>query len=162
MALFGSRSPHGPLQAGDSAPAASARSDSGATVDLGAEYGRQEWTLVYFYPKADTPGCTRQGCALRDGYAELTRSGVAVYGVSRDDVAAQAAFKAKFRLPFTLLADTEGVIIAAFGVPSYPLLGAPRRQAYLIRGGKIVYADHAGTTDEQAAVILRFIAAGGP
>jgi peroxiredoxin Q/BCP len=80
--------------------------------------------------------------------------------VSRDSVADQAAFKAKYRLPFTLLADTEGAVIAAFGVPTYPLLGTPRRQAYLIRGGKVVFADHAGTTDEQASVILRFIASG--
>lgn len=156
--MFGSAPTRSPLQPGDPAPAVLARSDTGAPVDLGAAYGRQEWTLVYFYPKADTPGCTKQGCALRDGYAELTRHGVAVYGVSRDDVAAQAAFKAKYRLPFTLLADTEGVVIAAFGVPTYPIIGTPRRQAYLIRGGKIVYADHAGTTDEQAAVILRFLA----
>jgi peroxiredoxin Q/BCP len=155
--LFGSRSSNGPLQAGDAAPAVSVASDAGEPVDLGQAYGRQEWTLVYFYPKADTPGCTKQGCSLRDGYAELTRRGVAVFGVSKDNVAAQAAFKAKFRLPFTLLADTEGQVIAAFGVPTYPVVGMPHRQAYLIRGGKIVYADHKGTTDEQAAVILRFI-----
>ena len=146
---------------GDAAPAVAAASDSGATVDLGQAYGRQEWTLVYFYPKADTPGCTKQGCSLRDGYAELTKRGVAVFGVSKDDVAAQSAFKAKFRLPFPLLADTEGKVIAAFGVPTYPVVGMPRRQAYLIRGGRIVYADHAGTTDEQAAVILKFVEQAG-
>ena len=156
--MFGSSPSRGPLQAGDPAPALTAVSDTGDRVDLAAVYGRQEWTLVYFYPKADTPGCAKQGCALRDGYAELTRRGVAVFGVSRDDVAAQAAFKAKYRLPFTLLADTEGAVVAAFGVPSYPLVGTPRRQAYLVRGGKIVYADHAGNTGEQANVILRFIA----
>ena len=156
--MFGSSPGRVPLQVGDPAPAVTAVGDTGAPVDLGAAYGRQDWTLVYFYPKADTPGCTRQGCALRDGYAELTRRGVAVFGVSHDDVAAQAAFKAKYRLPFMLLADPEGAVTAAFGVPTYPLLGTPRRQAYLIRGGKIVYADHAGTTDEQANVILRFIA----
>lgn len=155
---FGFSATRGPLQVGDAAPAVTATDDTGALVDLGKAYGAREWTLVYFYPKADTPGCTKQGCSLRDGYAELTRHGVGVFGVSKDDVAAQAAFKAKFRLPFPLLADPEGRVIEAFGVPTYPLVGIPRRQAYLIRGGKIVYADHAGTTDEQAAVILRFIA----
>jgi peroxiredoxin Q/BCP len=155
---FGFSAARGPLQVGDAAPAVSAVSDTGEIVDLAQAYARQEWTLVYFYPKADTPGCTKQGCALRDAYEELIRHGVAVFGVSKDDVAAQRAFKAKFRLPFTLLADTEGKVIAAFGVPKYPLVGIPRRQAYLIRGGRIVYADHAGTTDAQAAVILRFVA----
>ena len=159
--MFGDASHRGPLQVGDTVPVVAALSDTGESVDLGAVYGRQEWTLVYFYPKADTPGCTKQGCSLRDGYAELTKRGVAVFGVSKDDVAAQSAFKAKFRLPFTLLADTEGKVIAAFGVPTYPLVGMPRRQAYLIRGGRIVYADHVGTTDEQAAVILRFVEQAG-
>lgn len=159
--FLGSGSSRGPLQVGDAAPAVAVPADSGETVDLGAAYGRQEWTLVYFYPKADTPGCTKQGCSLRDGYAELSKRGVAVFGVSKDDVAAQSAFKAKFRLPFTLLADTEGKVIAAFGVPTYPVIGMPHRQAYLIRGGKIVYADHKGTTDEQAAVILRFVEQAG-
>jgi peroxiredoxin Q/BCP len=159
--MFGQSSQSKPLQVGDPAPAVAAPDDTGATVNLGEAYARQRWTLVYFYPKADTPGCTKQGCSLRDGYAELTKHGVAVFGVSKDDVAAQAAFKAKFRLPFTLLADTEGAVIAAFGVPTYPVVGMPHRQAYLIRDGRVVYADHKGTTDEQAGVILRFVTAAG-
>jgi len=155
--FFGSGSRNGSLQVGDAAPAVIAVDDSGATVDLAEAFGRQEWTLVYFYPKADTPGCTKQGCSLRDGYAELTKRGVAVFGVSKDNVAAQRAFRAKFKLPFPLLADTEGKVVEAFGVPTYPVVGMPHRQAYLIRGRKIVYTDHKGTTEEQAAVILRFI-----
>lgn len=155
--FFGFRPSAAPLQVGDDAPAVTAASDAGETVNLGEAYGRQEWTLVYFYPKADTPGCTKQGCSLRDGYAELTKRGVAVFGVSKDNVAAQRAFRAKFKLPFPLLADTEGKVVEAFGVPTYPVVGMPHRQAYLIRGRKIVYTDHKGPTEEQAAVILRFI-----
>ena len=118
---------------GDQAPTVAAVDQDGKAWKSADRVGKKV-ILLYFYPKDDTPGCTKQGCALRDGYAELTRRGVAVFGVSRDDVAAQAAFKAKYRLPFTLLADTEGAVVAAFGVPSYPLVGTPRRQAYLVRG----------------------------
>ncbi len=115
--------------------------------------------MVYFYPKADTPGCTAQGCSLRDSYATLTEKGVAVVGVSTDTVRDQAAFKAKYNLPFTLLADTEKTVLAAFGVGS--TFGLSSRQAFLIEGGKVVYADHKGTTKEQAEKILLFIAEQG-
>ena len=148
-----------PLKVGDAAPLVTGITESGATLALGDVYAKQTYTLVYFYPKADTPGCTRQGCSLRDGYEALTKKGVAVVGVSHDDVDAQKAFKAKYALPFTLLADKDGRVIKAFGVPTYPVVGFAHRQAYLIRGGKIIYADYEGTTDKQAETILKVIEA---
>jgi peroxiredoxin Q/BCP len=144
------------INVGDAAPLASALSDAGDRVNLADVYAKNKYTLVYFYPRADTPGCTAQGCSLRDAYEKLTEKGVAVIGVSTDSVKAQAEFKAKYNLPFTLLADTEGAVIKAFGVGK--LFGFSSRQAYLIHEGKVVYADHKGSTKQQAEDVLGFLA----
>src|SRR5689334_5747521 len=150
-----------PLKVGDEAPAVTGITETGASLALGDVYKKQPYTLVYFYPKADTPGCTKQGCSLRDGYEALTKKGVAVIGVSHDDVAAQKAFKDKYHLPFTLIADTDKAVINAFGVPTkaVPAMGEfASRSAYLIKDGKIVYTDYKGTTDKQADAILAELA----
>ncbi|MFZ9681853.1 MAG: peroxiredoxin [Cephaloticoccus sp.] len=144
-----------PLAVGATAPAVSAVTDTGATLALADVYAAQRYTLVYFYPKADTPGCTAQGCSLRDAYATLLDKGVAVIGVSNDSPAAQAAFKAKFRLPFPLIADEDQAVIKAFGVPT--TLGFAKRQAFLIKDGKVVWADYSASTAEQAADVLQVI-----
>ena len=160
MFLF-SRAAAEPLKVGDPAPAVTGITDSGEKLALADVYKQQPYTLVYFYPKADTPGCTKQGCSLRDGYEALTKKGVAGIGVSHDDVAAQKAFKEKSHLPFTLIADTDKTIINAFGVPTknVPLMGEfASRSAYLIKDGKIVYTDYKGTTDKQAEAILAELA----
>jgi peroxiredoxin Q/BCP len=148
-----------PLKVGDPAPAVTGTTQDGTPLAFADVYAQQKYTLVYFYPKADTPGCTKQGCSLRDGYEALTKQGVAVIGVSHDDVEAQKAFKAKYALPFTLIADHDGAVIKAFGVPTYPVVGFAHRQAYLIRNGKIIYTDYNGTTDKQAETILKVLAA---
>ncbi len=145
-----------PVAVGAAAPVASAVNETGALVNLAEVYSKNNYTLVYFYPKADTPGCTAQGCSLRDSYEKLTAKGVAVIGVSTDNPASQAAFKEKYSLPFTLLADTEKVVLKAFGVGS--TFGFSSRQAYLIHEGKVVYADHKGSTKQQADDILGFLA----
>ena len=145
-----------PVKVGDPAPVATAPDQAGAPVDLAEVYAKNKYTLVYFYPRADTPGCTAQGCSLRDSYEKLTEKGVAVIGVSTDSAESQAAFKAKHDLPFTLLADTEKKVLSAFGVGS--TFGFSSRQAYLIQGGRVVYADHKGSTKQQAAEILDFLA----
>jgi len=153
--LFFSKASAEPLKVGDPAPAVSGVTDTGAKIALADVYKQQPYTLVYFYPKADTPGCTKQGCSLRDGYEALTKKGVAVIGVSHDDVAAQKAFKEKYHLPFTLIADTDSAVINAFGVPAaMPMTSMAHRSAYLIKDGKIVYADYKGTTEKQADTIL--------
>src|SRR5438309_7642655 len=117
MFLF-SRAAAEPLKVGDAAPAVTGITETGEKLALADVYKKQPYTLVYFYPKADTPGCTKQGCSLRDGYEALTKKGVVVIGVSHDDVAAQKAFKDKYHLPFTLIADTDKTVINAFGVPT--------------------------------------------
>jgi peroxiredoxin Q/BCP len=142
------------LKAGDAAPAISGVTETGAKLDFASIY-KHGYTLVYFYPKADTPGCTKQGCSLRDAYAELTRKGVTVIGVSHDNVAAQKAFKEKYNLPFTLIADTDSAVVKAFGVPNIPATSLATRQAYLIdKNGRIVWADYKASTEKQAQDVL--------
>lgn len=147
-----------PLKVGDAAPTLTATTESGAKLSLGEVYPKG-YTLVYFYPKADTPGCTKQGCSLRDSFEELAKKGVTVIGVSHDDAAAQKAFKEKYQLPFTLLADTDSAVMKAFGVPNIPSTSLATRQAYLIdKHGKIVWADYKASTDQQAADVLAQLA----
>jgi thioredoxin-dependent peroxiredoxin len=158
ITLAMSNSAKAQLKVGDNAPEISGVTDSGETLKFSDVYSKQTYTLVYFYPKADTPGCTAQGCSIRDGYESLTAKGVAVIGVSHDDVAAQKAFKEKYHLPFTLVADTDDKVINSFGVETYPN-GMAHRNAYLIKGGKIIYTDYKGTTSKQAETILGVLAA---
>ena len=71
--------------------------------------------VVYFYPRDDTPGCTKEACGFRDLWADLRRAGVVVLGVSADDTASHAKFSAKYKLPFTLLSDPSRKVMAAWG-----------------------------------------------
>jgi peroxiredoxin Q/BCP len=142
------------LEVGDAAPDAAARDQNGQPVRLADIYG-DGFTLVYFYPKADTPGCTAQACSLRDGFAELQERGVRVIGVSSDDPAAQRRFAEKHRLPFTLLADVDHAVAKAFGVRL--LLGMTHRQAFLIRERRIVWRDLRASTREQARDVLAVV-----
>jgi peroxiredoxin Q/BCP len=101
------------LETGAKLPDLAVPDDSGNSVNL-AGLGRP--AVIYFYPKADTPGCTNESMQFRDSYDDFEKHGVAVIGVSRDSVAAQAKFKTKYELPFPLLADTESKLCDAFGV----------------------------------------------
>jgi thioredoxin-dependent peroxiredoxin len=157
--LFSTKLAADPLKVGDAAPKAVATTDSGASLSFEDVYRKNTFTLVYFYPKADTPGCTKQGCSLRDSYEQLTKQGIAVIGVSTDGVEAQKAFKDKYHLPFTLVADQEHKVIEAFGVPTMPGAGFARRQAFLVKDGKIVWADYKASTEQQAADVLKAVSA---
>jgi peroxiredoxin Q/BCP len=143
-----------PLKVGDKAPLVAGLTDAGTTLKFADVYAKQAYTLVYFYPKAYTGGCTAQGCSLRDSYDALTKKGVAVIGVSLDTVEAQKGFKELNHFQFPLIADTTKAVTTAFGVPN---TAVAQRSAYLIKDGKIVYADYKGTTDKQAEVILQVI-----
>src|SRR3954451_25161368 len=98
-----------PLAVGATAPTPAAVDENGQPVHFAQLYA-QGLTLVYFYPKASTPGCTAQACSLRDSIADLKTAGVTVIGVSHDKPAAQKKFKEKNQLPFTLVADQEGAV----------------------------------------------------
>jgi len=142
------------IEKGAALPKTAAINENGKSVDLAAEGGKG-YTLVYFYPKADTPGCTKQACSLRDSYEALTQKGVKVYGVSMDDQEAQKAFKEKYHLPFTLVADKDAKVADAFGVPHEK--GYATRQAYLFKDGKLVWSDHKASTDKQAEDVLKVL-----
>lgn len=146
-----------PLKVGDPVPAVTCPDQDGNSVEL-AKAGAKGLVLVYFYPKADTPGCTRQACSLRDNWTELTRRGVLVYGVSVDSPSDQKAFKDKYRLPFTLLADKDKAVTKAFQASSLSAsIGYAKRQAFLFEDGKCILADYNAPTSGQADAILKFL-----
>jgi len=102
------------LQAGDNAPGFALPDQEGNTVSLSDFSGRK--LLVYFYPKADTPGCTKQACSIRDAEPDLTGLGIAAVGISPDAPEKQRKFDDKYGLGFPLLSDPDHAVADAFGV----------------------------------------------
>jgi len=102
------------LKVGDKAPGFTVDTSGGAKLSLADYLGKN--VILYFYPKDDTPGCTKEACAFRDGYADFKKRGAVVLGVSPDPVKSHDKFVKKFQLPFTLLADTDKKIVEAYGV----------------------------------------------
>jgi peroxiredoxin Q/BCP len=102
------------VREGEPAPDFTLESDAGEEVTLSALRGRP--VVLYFYPKDDTPGCTRQACGIRDVYGEFEAAGAAVYGISADTKESHERFKTKYSLPFTLLADPEHTLGEPYGV----------------------------------------------
>lgn len=102
------------LMEGDPAPDFSATASGGGNVSLADFKGKN--VILYFYPRDDTPGCTKEACAFRDHFAEFEKKGAVVLGVSVDPVKAHDKFVKKFKLPFTLLADEDRKIVEAYGV----------------------------------------------
>lgn len=102
------------LKEGDKAPAIKAKDQSGKTVSLGDFKGKK--VILYFYPKDDTPGCTKEACNFRDNYAALKKKGFEVVGVSTDSEKSHNKFIEKYELPFTLLVDDEKKIVNDYGV----------------------------------------------
>jgi peroxiredoxin Q/BCP len=102
------------LQAGAVAPEFEGVIQDGSTVKLSDYAGRK--VVLYFYPRDNTPGCTKQACNLRDNYSALIEAGIQVIGVSKDSASSHVKFIDKFELPFPLIADTDKVIMMAYGV----------------------------------------------
>jgi peroxiredoxin Q/BCP len=148
-----------PLTVGSAAPEGTALDQNGLSVSLKEVYAKGP-TLVYFYPKADTPGCTKQACSLRDEWASLKEKGIQVLGVSGDKPDAQKKFEQKYTLPFTLLSDPEGKLAAAFGVPF--LNGISKRMSFLVQGDKVVWSMPAASTLDHAKDVLKAYAALAP
>jgi len=102
------------LKEGDIAPEFSVATSGGGKISLADYKGKN--VILYFYPKDDTPGCTKEACAFRDHFAEFKKRGAIVLGVSPDSVKSHDKFVEKFKLPFTLLADEDKKIVEAYGV----------------------------------------------
>ena len=101
------------LEKGNPMPVFSAQDQNGNIISSRDLIGKK--TVVYFYPKANTPGCTAEACSLRDNYEKFLALGYNVIGISKDSVKAQKNFSDKYTLPFPLLSDTDALIIKAFG-----------------------------------------------
>src|SRR5712691_5242845 len=102
------------LKEGDDAPAVTATDENKKAVSLADYRGRH--VILYFYPKDDTPGCTKEACAFRDEFADFARQKAVVLGVSIDSPKSHRKFVEKFKLPLTLLADEDKRIVQAYGV----------------------------------------------
>ncbi len=117
------------LKVGDPAPALNLKTDEGADFDLYTRKG--QCTVLYFHPKAKTPGCTKQACAFRDGIAQIRLQGAELFGVSADGVQALQKFKANHNLNFTLLADPGLDAIKRYGA-KMPILSMSKRWTFVI------------------------------
>ena len=101
------------IEEGKTAPAFKLADADGNEVALSSFAGKD--VIVYFYPKDDTPGCTKEACGFRDGWADLKKAGVAVLGISADSSASHKKFAAKYKLPFTLLSDPDHAVMTKYG-----------------------------------------------
>ena len=136
----------GPLKAGDKAPLVQGKDQSGKDWKLADDLGKKS-VLLYFYPKDDTAGCTKQACGFRDSMTELESNDVKVVGVSFDNTESHQKFIEKYSLNFPLIADTDGKIAQAFGVKMKDRNMA-RRVSFLIgKDGKIAHVTDSGNAE---------------
>ncbi len=146
-----------PLAIGAKLPSITALNQDGVSISLDEIFSKGT-TLVYFYPKADTPGCTAEACSLRDGWEtlrDLAGQKIQIFGVSKDKPAAQKKFQQKYQLPFDLIADVDTKVAQAFHVPLIPLAGMSKRQSFLVQEGKIIWSSLKAKTKEAAEEIGR-------
>ena len=142
------------LSVGTTAPNFTVKDTNGNTVSLSDYAGKT--VVLYFYPKDDTPGCTKEACSFRDYQADYQDKDIVVFGVSMDDETSHQAFTQKFNLNFPLLADVDGVLTKAYDVDGG---GYSRRVTYVIDGsGQIVKVYETIKTDTHAADILADLA----
>ena len=131
------------LAVGAAAPEVVGTDAKGTTFKLSAQVKAGKYAIVYFYPKDDTPGCTKEACAFRDAFDKFVAAGVTIFGVSRDPEPSHKAFMQKYTLPFPLVADPSGAVQKAYRVPS-TIWGGSKRVSFLVgTDGKIarVYPD---------------------
>jgi thioredoxin-dependent peroxiredoxin len=148
------------LTAGERVPDATVQNDAGEAVSLGALARAR--TVLYFYPKADTPGCTNESQQFRDLYAKFKKKETEVVGVSRDAIAAQKRFREKYGLPFHLLADVDSKICDAFGVIVEKNMYGKKslgiqRSTFLLDEGKIVRVWPKVSVEGHAAEVLSWL-----
>jgi peroxiredoxin Q/BCP len=138
------------LAVGTDAPAFTVKDTNGNTVSLSNFAGKT--VVLYFYPKDDTPGCTKQACSFRDSMSDYQNKDVVVLGVSADDEASHQQFTQKYNLNFPLLADTDKNLIQAYDVDGG---GYAKRVTYVIDGnGKVIHVDSSVNTSSHATDVL--------
>ena len=148
------------LQIGDRMPSFEVLDQDGNTVKSEDFIGKGKKTIIYFYPKDNTSGCTSEACSFRDNYAELTAAGYNVIGVSRDSSASHTGFRAKFELPFRLLADTGAQMHREFGawgekkMYGKTVLGVLRRTFIFDENGILERIIEKGDTKNAARQVL--------
>lgn len=150
---------------GEIAPNFEVTSDTGETISL-ANY-RGQRVVLYFYPKADTPGCTAQACTIRDNYAAFQEKSVVVLGASPDTVEEQANFKKKYNLPFILLADADHTLSDLYGVwgthqinhkgVMYEVTGTRRSTLIIDENGVVTYSQFGVDPANNTAEILALL-----
>ncbi len=146
------------LNVGDTVPSFSAPDQDGNTINLSDYTGKK--LIVFFYPRANTPGCTAEACNLRDNYKALQDEGYELLGVSEDSQKKQANFKNKYEFPFPLLADEDHAVINAFGVwGPKKFMGKEfdgiHRKTFVVNGdGKVVKVIDKVKTKDHAAQLL--------
>lgn len=153
MGLFSFTGKVKALEVGSPAPDITAPDQNGAEFRFSEAYAKGP-TLVFFYPKAGTPGCTAQACSLRDAFDNLKAENLQIIGVSRDSVESQKKFEADYKLPFPLIADKDGKVAEAFGAPSVMgVLPVTKRQSFLIKDGKIAWKAESAQTAKHAVEV---------
>ena len=147
-----------PLAAGAPAPPFTLPGRSGNMVSLG-DFAGKGHVLVYFYPKDDTPGCTKEACSLRDGFADLRAAGVTVLGISPDDAGSHNAFADKYSLPFELLTDADHAVHEAYGVWGKTPWGVGTlRKSFLVGpDGRLVHVFEKVEVDRHAGQVLEVL-----
>jgi len=125
------------LEVGDTIPTFILKDQNNTNFDIDTYRGKTPM-VIYFYPKDDTPGCTKEACSFRDEFEAFTDLNVKVIGISSDDVASHKNFSEKYNLPFTLLADTKKKVRELFGVPNSLLGLIPGRVTYVINKNGII------------------------
>jgi peroxiredoxin Q/BCP len=144
------------LREGDPAPDFTLESDSGEEVTLSSLRGRP--VVLYFYPKDDTPGCTRQARGIRDAWSEFQRAGAEVFGISADTQASHERFKSKYSLPFTLLADPEHKLGEPYGVAQEGKNSYERSTFVIDADGKVARVMRRVNPDRHADEVLAALA----
>jgi peroxiredoxin Q/BCP len=148
---------------GDPVPDFSLQADDGTTVSRGGLLGRRY--VLYFYPKDDTPGCTKQACSLRDNFERVMATGIDVYGVSPDSVKSHQKFRTKYDLPYRLLADEGHAVAEQFGVwveksfAGKTYMGVERSSFIIGPDGRIEHVLERVKPDDHVALVLGALAA---
>lgn len=147
------------LKEGGKAPDFKLKNQNGETIKLSEQKGKK--IALYFYPKDDTPGCTKQACSLRDGFSELEKAGITVYGVSMDTETKHQKFIAKYDLPFDLLIDENHAIADKYGAYGEKKFmgrtfdGILRKTFLIDENGKIKKIFDKVKVDEHASEVLK-------